>query len=104
MSNKVLSGTERKLPPAAGMGRKKGVPNKMTSDLREMILGALEDVGGRKYLADRAQENPGPFMALVGKCLPKEIKAEIAATHIIQRMPLDQLQGVLEAVIDAKSK
>lgn len=85
-------------------GRVAGTPNKITADLRDMILGALEDVGGRRYLASKAEENPGPFLALVGKCLPKEIKAEVAATHIIQRMPLDQLQGVLEAVIDAKSK
>ena len=85
-------------------GRSAGTPNKITSDIREMVLGALEDVGGRAYLAAKAENNPGPFLALVGKCLPKEIKAEIAATHVIQRMPLDQLQGVLEAVIDAKSK
>jgi len=85
-------------------GSRKGIPNKMTADLREMILGALEDVGGRHYLASKAEENPGPFLALVGKCLPKEIKAEIAATHVIQKMPLDQLHGVLEAVIAAKSK
>lgn len=85
-------------------GRSAGTPNKITSDIREMVLGALEDVGGRSYLATKAKENPGPFLALVGKCLPKEIKAEIAATHVIQKMPLEQLQGVLEAVIDAKSK
>lgn len=85
-------------------GSRKGVPNKMTADLRAMIVGALEDAGGRAYLAEKAIDNPGPFLALVGKCLPKEIKAEVAATHVIQKMPLDQLQGVLEAVIVAKSK
>ena len=85
-------------------GRVAGTPNKITSELREMILGALEDVGGRAYLASKAEDNPGPFLALVGKCLPKEIKAEVAATHVISKMPLDQLKGVLEAVIDAKSK
>jgi hypothetical protein len=31
-------------PPAAGMGRKPGVPNKITTDLKEMILGALNGV------------------------------------------------------------
>ena len=41
-----------------------------------MILGALDDAGGQAYLARQAEENPGPFMALVGKVLPKEIKAD----------------------------
>lgn len=97
-----MSGKPKGSPKTGG--RVAGTPNKITADLRDMILGALEDVGGRAYLASKAEENPGPFLALVGKCLPKEIKAEIAATHVIQKMPLDQLQGVLEAVIVAKSK
>ena len=61
-------------PPNAGKGRKKGVPNKMTRDLRDMIVGALEDAGGQDYLRAQAKDNPGAFMALVGKTLPKDIK------------------------------
>jgi hypothetical protein len=38
-----------------------------------MILGALEDAGGRRYLARQAIENPGPFMALLGKILPTQV-------------------------------
>ncbi|MFM7009518.1 MAG: hypothetical protein ACKO0Z_09350 [Betaproteobacteria bacterium] len=100
----VIGTVPKKSRPQPKGGSRKGIPNKVTSDVRAMILGALEDAGGRAYLAEKAIDNPGPFLALVGKCLPKEIKAEIAATHVIQKMPLDQLQGVLEAVIDAKSK
>ena len=54
-------------------GRKKGTPNKVTGDLRSMVLGALEDAGGQKYLAKQAVENPGAFMSLLGRCLPKDI-------------------------------
>jgi hypothetical protein len=54
-------------------GRAKGTPNKVTRDLREMILGALDDAGGRKYLASQAKENPAAFMSLIGRCLPKDI-------------------------------
>lgn len=54
----------------AGPGRPKGVPNKFTMQLKEMILGALDDAGGRVYLCQQAQDNPGPFLALVGKVLP----------------------------------
>lgn len=56
-----------------GPGRGKGTPNKLTADVKAMVLGALEDVGGREYLAQQATLNPTAFMALVGKCLPREI-------------------------------
>jgi hypothetical protein len=67
-----------------------------------MILGALEDAGGRKYLAEKAVDNPGPFLALVGKVLPKEIKAEIAATHVISNLTPEQQRGIAEAILLGK--
>lgn len=79
-------------------GRPKGVPNKITRDIKAMIEGALEDAGGRAYLARQADENPAAFMTLVGKILPREIKAEVAATHVIQRLTPEQLRGVIDAV------
>ena len=54
-------------------GRKKGTPNKLTGDVRAMILGALEDVGGRKYLVTQAKQNPTAFLTLVGKVLPMQV-------------------------------
>ena len=54
-------------------GRVKGTPNKVTGDLKAMILGALDKAGGLDYLADQAIENPGPFMTLVGKVLPHQV-------------------------------
>ena len=56
-----------------GAGRKKGVPNKITTELKELILGALDDVGGRAYLAKQAKANPAPFMTLLGKILPLQV-------------------------------
>lgn len=60
----------------SGQGRPKGVPNKLTADLKSMILGALSDVGGREYLAQQALESPGAFMTLVGKVLPLQVTGE----------------------------
>ena len=57
----------------SGQGRKKGTPNKDTAQIRDMIIGALSDVGGREYLARQAIENPGPFMTLIGKVLPTQL-------------------------------
>lgn len=53
-----------------GGGSRKGVPNKLTKALKDMILGALDDAGGQAYLARQAEENPPAFMTLVGKVLP----------------------------------
>lgn len=82
----------------SGQGRPKGTPNKITRDIKAMIEGALEDAGGRAYLAKQANENPAAFMSLVGKILPREVKAEVAATHVIQRLTPEQLRGVIDAV------
>lgn len=54
-------------------GRPKGTPNKVTKELKDMILGALDEAGGIEYLRRQADENPGPFMRLVGKVLPSTI-------------------------------
>jgi len=35
-----------------------------------MILGALDDAGGRDYLTAQATKSPGAFLTLVGKVLP----------------------------------
>ena len=56
-------------------------PNKVPNDIREMVLGALSDAGGRLYLLSKARAaNPAPFLSLVGKCLPKEMKIDATVT------------------------
>jgi hypothetical protein len=57
-------------PPNAGKGRKKGTPNKVTGELKEMILQALANQGGVAYLEAQATQSPTAFLALVGKVLP----------------------------------
>lgn len=59
-----------------GAGRKPGVPNKITAELKDMILGALSDAGGQDYLKQQAKKNPGPFLTLVGKVLPYQVTGE----------------------------
>ena len=51
-------------------GSRKGIPNKVNTQLKEMILGALDGAGGQAYLQKQADENPVAFMTLVGKVLP----------------------------------
>jgi len=45
----------------------------MTSDVRAMILSALDQAGGVDYLAAQAQANPAAFLTLVGKVLPLQL-------------------------------
>jgi hypothetical protein len=67
-------------PPAAGMGRKKGTPNKMTAALKDMILKALNEAGGDgggvAYLTRQAEENPAAFMTLLCKVLPLQVAGD----------------------------
>lgn len=56
-----------------GPGRKKGVPNKNTALIREMVAQALDEAGGVAYLVSVAHSHPGPFLGLVGKVLPVQL-------------------------------
>lgn len=69
-----------------GAGRKKGVPNKLTRELKDMILGALDQAGGEKYLTLCARKNPTAFLSLVGKVLPLQVKGEGPGGEIIVRV------------------
>lgn len=55
-------------------GSRKGVPNKATAELKDMILKALDSAGGVEYLAKQAEASPSAFMALVGRVLPLTVK------------------------------
>ena len=56
----------------AGPGRPKGIPNKNTTAIKDMIAQALDKAGGVDYLTECAN-NPrtaSAFLGLVGKVLP----------------------------------
>lgn len=59
-----------------GSGRKKGTPNKLTADVKSMIIGALNKKGGQRYLERQADKNPVAFMTLVGKVLPTTLSGD----------------------------
>ena len=70
MSMPAHKGTQ---PPG---GSRKGIPNKMTKALKEMILGALDDAGGQNYLTKVAREQPAAFLTLLGKVLPTTLAGD----------------------------
>ena len=63
-----------------GKGRRKGVPNKTTALLKDAILTAAEQVGGKEglvgYLKKQAKEEPVSFLNLLGKVLPMQIQGD----------------------------
>lgn len=70
-----------------GPGRPKGSQNKLTKDLRAMVLSALDKAGGEDYLASQATESPAAFIALVGKCLPKDVNvtASVSLSDLLRK-------------------
>lgn len=93
-SKVVISANRR--PPNAGKGRPKGSRNKTTALLKDAILKAAEIAGNKvgeqgmvSYLALQAEENPGPFLSLLGKVLPMQISgsdSEGNPTEIVMRI------------------
>lgn len=76
--SKLVGNAETKQrPPNAGKGRPKGVPNKFTGQIKDMVRQALDEAGGVEYLKEQATVSPVAFLGLVGKLLPAEINAKV---------------------------
>ncbi|MDA8259537.1 MAG: hypothetical protein M0Z99_28520 [Betaproteobacteria bacterium] len=73
-------------------------------ELREMVRASLDRAGGLDYLVKQARMNPGAYLALLGKVLPKEIAATVEArTYIVapeQAASMEQWAGQVQAVPD----
>lgn len=71
-----------------GPGRKKGIPNKNTLLLKDAIMAAATQAGGKEgligYLVKQANGNPAAFMSLLGKVLPTQIESDNAAIAVVR--------------------
>lgn len=63
--------------PNGGNGRPKGAVNRVTADVKSMVMTALDHAGGAEYLFMQAYDNPKSFMALVARIIPSEVKAQV---------------------------
>lgn len=100
--SKKQTSAAKRMPPNAGKGRKKGVPNKNTRILKDAILQAAVEAGEKlsggakkdgivEYLKVQAIEHPPAFLALMGKILPTQnnitaTDAEGYPTEIVLRV------------------
>jgi hypothetical protein len=57
-------------------GRQKGTPNKLSGDVKAMVLAALDEAGGVAYLLQQSESNASAFLSLVGKVLPLTVAGD----------------------------
>ncbi len=79
-NSKIQESTRKRLPPNAGKGRKKGVPNKITKTLKEAILETLNDLGGKTWLRYLAETDPRAFASLLARLIPTETRMQAEVT------------------------
>jgi hypothetical protein len=84
-------------PSGPGAGRRKGIPNKLTQSIKEMIETAFMNVGGAAYLEKQALENPKAFLALLARIIPQQ-------TFINSSEDLPSIKIVFEKVEDNSNK
>ncbi len=70
-------------------GRRKGTPNRLTVDIKAAIEGALNAVGGQRYLEGIARKHPQVFCALLAKLIPKDLN--VTDPLVKDEKPVDPL-------------
>jgi hypothetical protein len=75
MTDSKLPKTARPRPPG---GSRAGSPNKVTAEIKTMILQALDKAGGVDYLLERAHDpkTAAAFLSLLGKVMPMQVQGD----------------------------
>lgn len=60
-------------------GKPKGATNKITKEVKQMVIDALDGAGGVDYLMERANDpkTASAFLTLVGKVLPLQVQGDL---------------------------
>jgi hypothetical protein len=81
-------------------------PDKLGHDARIAIMMVAENLGGVPRMTEWAREDEKNerlfWSSIYPKVLPKEIKAEVAATHVISNLTPEQQKGIAEAILLGK--
>ncbi len=59
-----------------------------------MILQALDEAGGADYLKEQAERNPAAFLTLVGKIMPRDIKAEHSGRLALEALVMASIKTI----------
>lgn len=71
----------------AGKGRPPGVQNKLTSTVKMMVLGALESLGGQKWLERQAKKHPQAFMQMLRQVMPTQVVGDVNYRYVAEMPP-----------------
>jgi hypothetical protein len=63
--------------PPPSKGRPLGVPNKITKAFKEHVVGAIEELGGQKWLVRVAKRRPELLIQLGAKLMPSNTIVDI---------------------------
>jgi hypothetical protein len=59
-----------------GAGRKKGIPNKLSTTVKDNIISVFDGIGGIKTMQAWAKKNPSHFYNLYAKLLPLQVTGD----------------------------
>lgn len=83
-------------PKPENSGRKPGVGNKFTTEVKAILEAVHEDIGGLEKMREWAEENPTEFYKLWAKLLPKDVtvsgKGEAIRIIVQTGVPLPDAQ------------
>jgi hypothetical protein len=68
-------------PRPANSGRKRGTPNRTTSDVRKFYSLVFDEVGGVDALIRWARKHPTRFYMLAARIIPKQMGKALAAAQ-----------------------
>lgn len=72
----------------AGAGRPKGSLDKGNAMIRELIVEALDNLGGAQYLENTARSHPAAFLSLLGKVMPVQLEGANGGPIQVSRIEL----------------
>lgn len=78
-------------PPPSVPGRK----NKIHGKAKQLVLEALDEVGGKDWLVALAHEEPKAFASLIQKLVPQEIAAKIDS-DVVLRLNVNRRQEAIQ--------
>lgn len=70
MTNEKVGDKSNRGGKREGSGRKAGVPNKLSSTVKDNVIAVFDALGGIDHMATWASENPNNFYNIYAKILP----------------------------------
>lgn len=71
-------------------GRTAGTPNKLTATVKMMVLGALEKLGGERWLVTQAKKHPQAFMQMLRQVMPTQVVGDITQRFVAEMPPPEE--------------